>query len=74
MTHTNDAQTLHTCQTQSGCKPRLPSYIRGPAYIQGPASIRTITSDPWLVFEEIRYRLILVYREIFCTDTLCKQY
>jgi len=34
MTHTNDAQTVHSCQTRSVCKPRPP------AYIQGPASIR----------------------------------
>ena len=42
MTHTNDVQTVHTCQTRSVCK------LRPPAYIQGPASISTITSDPGL--------------------------
>ena len=46
MPHTNDAQTVHTCQTRSVCKPRPPAYIQGPACIQGPASISTITSDP----------------------------
>ena len=34
-THTNDAQTVHTCQTQSLCKPRPPAYIQGPASIRG---------------------------------------
>ena len=43
--HANDAQTVHTCQTQSVCKPQPP------AYIQGSASISTITSDPRPVFE-----------------------
>ena len=45
MTYTNDAHTVHTCQTRSVCKPRPP------AYIQGPASISTIMSDPRPVFE-----------------------
>jgi len=40
MTHTNDAQTVHTCQTRSVRKPRPPAYIQGPACIQGPASNR----------------------------------
>jgi len=34
MTYTNDAQTVHTCQTQLGCKPQPPAYIRGPACIR----------------------------------------
>jgi len=27
-THTNDAQTVHTCQIRSVCKPRPPAYIQ----------------------------------------------
>ena len=65
MTHTNDAQTVYTCQTRSVCKPRPP------AYVQGPASISTIMSDPRpvfkaglvikarLLFEEIPYAMII---------------
>jgi len=48
MMYTNDAQTVHTCQTRSVCKPPPPAYIRGSACIQGLASISTITSDPGL--------------------------
>jgi len=33
MMQTNDAQTVHTCQTRSVCKPRPPAYIQGPACI-----------------------------------------
>jgi len=46
MTHTNDAQTVHTRQTRSVCKPRPPAYIQGTASITS-----TITSDPRPVFE-----------------------
>jgi len=60
MMHTNDVQTVHTCQTRSGCKPRPSAYIQGPACIQGPASISTITSDPRPVFEAG-----LVFKEIW---------
>ena len=45
MTHTNDAQAVHTYQTRSVCKPRPPDYI------PSPASISTITSGLWPVFE-----------------------
>jgi len=59
MTHTNDAQTVHTCQTRSVCKPR-PS-----AYIQGPACINTITSDPRPVFEALLvFKARLLFEEI----------
>jgi len=79
MTHTNDVQTVHTCQTRSVCKPRPPAYIQGPACIQGTASISTITSDPWpefearlvfkarLLFEEIRY----MFTYITTMDNTC---
>ena len=70
MTHTNDAQTVHTCQTRSVCKPRPPAYIQGPACIQGPASISTITSDHRPVFEaRLVFKARLLFEEIryFCT-------
>ena len=35
MTHTYDAQTVHTSQTRSVCKPRPPACIQGPASIRG---------------------------------------
>jgi len=34
-THTNDAQTVHICQTRSVCKPRPLACIQGPASIRG---------------------------------------
>jgi len=59
MTHTNDVQTVHTCQTQSVRKPRPP------AYIQGPATISTITSDPWPVFKvRLVFKARLLFEEI----------
>ena len=60
MTHTNDSQTVQTCQTRSVCKPRSPAYLRDPACIQGPASISTTTLDSRPVFPEAR----LVFEEI----------
>ena len=65
MTHTNDAHTVHTCQTRSVCKPRPPAYIQGPACIQGPASIGTITSDPRPLFEaRLVFKARLLFEEI----------
>ena len=65
MTHTNDAQTVHTCQTRSVCKPGPPAYIQDPAYIQGPASISTTTLDPRPVFEAwLVFTTRLLFEEI----------
>jgi len=59
MTHTNDVQTVHTCQTRSVCKPRPL------AYIEGPASISTIMSDPRPVFEaRLVFKARLLFEEI----------
>jgi len=60
MTHTDDVQTVHTRQTRSVCKPRLP------ACIQGSASVSTITSDPRLVFKAQP-----LFKELWYVTTLC---
>jgi len=71
MTHTDDAQTVQTCDTRSVCKPRSSAYIRDPACIQGPASISIITSYPrpvfeaQLVFEEIRLVDLAYFSGVF---------
>ena len=70
--HTNDAQTVHTCQTRSGCKPQPLAYIRGSACIQGPASISTITSDSWSVSEaRLAFKAQLVFEKYGTGSTTC---
>jgi len=65
VTHTNDTQTVQTCQTRSVCKPRPPAYIRGPACIQGPASISITMLDPQPVFDaRLIFKAQLVFEEI----------
>ena len=66
MMHTNDAQTVQTCQTRWVCKPRPPAYIWDPAWVQGPASISTTTSDPQPVYEaRVVFKVRSVIEEIW---------
>jgi len=48
MTYTNDAHTVHTCQTRSVCKPRPPAYIQGQACIQGRPLLAQLRQTPGL--------------------------
>jgi len=75
MKHTNDAQTVQTCQTRWVCKPRPPAYIWDPAWVQGPASISTTTSDPQPVYEaRVVFKVRSVIEEIWHIPTFILLY
>jgi len=47
-THTNDAQTVHTCQTRSVCKPWPPVYIQDRLVFKARPLLAQVRQTPGL--------------------------